>query len=691
MRPALLTGGLGAALVAIASVLVPPNPPTQILGRAEAGLHDLVYTLAGPVKLQQPLPLLVDIDEATLADLRRPLVTYPPLLAQCTRNLLAHGYQRVAIDLSWRLDPGHNLGGRGPEEACRAGGATRGGGEDDSLADIVCVAVREAATTFLDPDVAGRVAFATILRAKAGGEGEVVFDRPPQQWCGSAACEAMANLAQDPHDGVVRRYDYTLKSRRAGEGEAESVVRPSLAGFLAGSDAKSAATEWLRPVAQRPVRLSFAACARGQLESLARASGASALIAACAAPLMDRHSLVASGDMCGAEIHLTAAGLTVAGAFVRPAPFVLRFLLGALAIVFIALGLRFGGGVGIAVGTLFGGLSLLAALPLAVVAGHEVPALPALFALVGTAIAATGTRLTTESRARRRLARAVGTYLPKPALNRILKRLDAGVLEGETVVAAVLFSDITGYTSIAERLTPAGTIALLNRHFQHLTDVAVAEGGWIEGYVGDQVVAYWPAIAGTDVPTPEEASRRAFAAALAILNLRATMLGELDGVLRDDMLRGERAEVLAHIRATFGYGIGVHAGPVVLGDMGSAHLKKFGIIGDTMNATSRIEALTRKLGSTFLLGEGAARHLPAEHLRPLIAVQLKGRGEPVRLYESALLRRPAGFDAALRKWADDPDGFAALVAGDPALAADPLVELLLRQLAQAPVLRFDEK
>jgi class 3 adenylate cyclase len=220
--------------------------------------------------------------------------------------------------------------------------------------------------------------------------------------------------------------------------------------------------------------------------------------------------------------------------------------------------------------------------------GLLVPALPTLTVPLLTGFASFTLFFQREGRERRRLARAVGTYLPRPALNRILDRLDAGVLEGESLEIVAVFSDVANYTAISELLTPTGVVALLNRHFAAITDAAVAEGGWIEGFVADLVVTYWPVTPGSGIESAADAERAAWRAAHGMLASRTALLADLDQVLGEQHVRGDRETVLRRIRELFDYGVGIFRGPAVMGDVGSRHLRKFGVLGDTLNTASRI-------------------------------------------------------------------------------------------------------
>jgi len=185
-------------------------------------------------------------------------------------------------------------------------------------------------------------------------------------------------------------------------------------------------------------------------------------------------------------------------------------------------------------------------------------------------------------------------------------------LGGEEREVTILFTDIRGFTALSERQRPSDLLNLLNRYLTCMTDVIEAEGGVIDKYIGDAIMALFgaPLAHGDDA---ERAIRAALAMGheLARLNQELTALG------------------LPEIAT----GIGINTGLVVAGNMGSAHRLNYSVIGDGVNLASRIEGLTRFYGVPLIVSESTAAAAPEFIYRELDRVRVKGKQEPVRIFE----------------------------------------------------------
>ena len=209
--------------------------------------------------------------------------------------------------------------------------------------------------------------------------------------------------------------------------------------------------------------------------------------------------------------------------------------------------------------------------------------------------------------------------------------------------AAVLFADIIGFTRLSEALGPEGTIALLRKWHGDLGDIVFRNGGTLDKYIGDGLMATF----GTPHPRHDDASRALEAALeMAALVRRseapeppiASGPGDADSAPRDDRAGPPGASAgPAGAPGPVRIGIGVHYGPVVLGDIGNARRLEFAVLGDTVNVASRLEGLTRELDvSVVVSGELVARVReeggPCERLVSLGPHRLRGRDEPVEVF-----------------------------------------------------------
>ena len=221
-------------------------------------------------------------------------------------------------------------------------------------------------------------------------------------------------------------------------------------------------------------------------------------------------------------------------------------------------------------------------------------------------------------------------YVPKDVVQRALKISDGGKLSSKQT-ATVLFSDIRGFTSISERMEPEGVVAFLNDYLQRMVAIVFDEGGIVDKFIGDAVMAVF----GAPVERPDDASRAVRAA--------QRMLEELDKFNEDQAKRGG-----VHIRI----GIGVHSGPLIAGNIGSDRKMEYTVIGDTVNIASRVQDLTKDFGVEIIITQGCyeatGKSVP---VRPLPPVHVKGKELALTVFE---VRRP-GAELLDGKTDDDDD------------------------------------
>jgi adenylate cyclase len=270
-------------------------------------------------------------------------------------------------------------------------------------------------------------------------------------------------------------------------------------------------------------------------------------------------------------------------------------------------------------GPLWGGAAFLAVelLPLAsgVLAfwrGHLwVPlVIPCVIQLPLAYVLSLGWYYTTTVRERERIRRAFSFYLSPDMIRRISESPDSLNLGGEELVATALFTDIKGFTPIAESLTAPQTAALLNEYFSKATRHIFDAGGTLIKYIGDAVFAIWGAPL-----RMEDHATRACEAALALA--RDQEAGRSDGSAEGLLTR-----------------IGVHTGPMLVGNLGSAQRFDYTAIGDAVNLASRLEGLNKPLGTRALVsGETLGRTDGSFLVRPLGRARVVGRNEPVEIFE----------------------------------------------------------
>ena len=236
---------------------------------------------------------------------------------------------------------------------------------------------------------------------------------------------------------------------------------------------------------------------------------------------------------------------------------------------------------------------------------------------------ATAVRETDEAREKSRIRKMFQQYVPPAVVQELIHRPELLALGGEERVATVLFSDVKGFSRVAEGLAPTRLVALLNEYLTAMTDVVVEHGGVIDKYLGDALMAEF----GVPVPLDDHAVR----ACRAALRMR----DELRRLRADWEKRGMPA---LHAR------IGINTGRVLVGNLGSYRMMDYTCMGDQVNLASRMEGANKEYGTEILVSEFTWREVQA-HLvgREIDRVRVPGRDEPVGVYE-LIATREDGVD-----------------------------------------------
>jgi len=329
--------------------------------------------------------------------------------------------------------------------------------------------------------------------------------------------------------------------------------------------------------------------------------------------------LLAGGGalMAGAEVQANIVETLLSGRQTREAPSWLRFLLLSALILWTLLAYRHR--------SPWKGLAkLTSALAASLLIGHLVfgsfwllPVASLHVGLLSAYLIAFGGRLTREEREKARVKTMFKGYVSDSVVEMLLssdRRLD---LEGESMHITVLFSDIRQFTTISEQLTPRETVEFLNAYLGRVVAVILEEGGRIDKFIGDAVMAEF------GVPYPfEDHAKRALHAAVKIRAIAA----EFREYLRERF--PDRGFPEFHV------GVGVHTGDAVVGNVGSEVRMEYTAVGDTVNVASRLEGETKYLdciiaASAETVREAGGRVETGVHE----TVRVKGRLEPVEVYE----------------------------------------------------------
>jgi len=222
---------------------------------------------------------------------------------------------------------------------------------------------------------------------------------------------------------------------------------------------------------------------------------------------------------------------------------------------------------------------------------------------------------------RRQLRSAFEKYVAPSVINSVMSRPDKLELGGERRNMTVLFTDLRGFTTLSEKLSPAVIVKILNGYLNAMTEIIFDEHGVLDKYMGDSIMAFW----GAPIDDPHHAER----------SIRAAIR------MRD------RVNDLNHsgyfgTGVTLRAGVGISTGDMIVGNMGSNRRFDYTVIGDTVNVGSRVEGMNKLYGTEILVTEDTVKGLSRDYVvRQLDRVAVKGKNEPVRLYEVVGFRQHA--------------------------------------------------
>lgn len=244
------------------------------------------------------------------------------------------------------------------------------------------------------------------------------------------------------------------------------------------------------------------------------------------------------------------------------------------------------------------------------------PALPAAAALAVFG-ARFGLDYARERHLRRTVSEAFSRYLSPDLVAQLARDPSALKLGGERRNLSILFCDVRGFTTLSEKLKdePERLTTLINRLLDPLSAAVLAEGGTIDKYIGDCVMAFWNA----PLPSPDHPLKAARAA--------MRMLEAVD-VLNAELKREQGEEA-----PRFAIGVGINTGDCVVGNVGSRWRYDYSVLGDTVNLASRLESLSKEYGVSIVLGPATAKALQ-EHfvLIELDRIAVKGRSEKSAIF-----------------------------------------------------------
>jgi adenylate cyclase len=225
--------------------------------------------------------------------------------------------------------------------------------------------------------------------------------------------------------------------------------------------------------------------------------------------------------------------------------------------------------------------------------------------------------LATSFNAMLEVLKAFGRYVPRSLVMRLIKegRFGAGTTER---AVAIMFTDIVSFTAICEKMTAIEVAAFINHHLTLIAACVEHEGGTIDKFIGDAVMAFWGAPAHMDNP--------AAAACRAAIAIQAALAA-------DNKERAAAGLAPVHIR------IGIHMGPVVVGDIGAPNRINYTIVGDAVNATQRLESLGKEVDpdaeAIVLVSSDVVAAAPGFRFVERGAHRVKGKQQSLDVYQLA--------------------------------------------------------
>jgi adenylate cyclase len=218
-----------------------------------------------------------------------------------------------------------------------------------------------------------------------------------------------------------------------------------------------------------------------------------------------------------------------------------------------------------------------------------------------------------EARGIRQITGLFGQYVPPELVDEMARNPERFSMAPRAQELTVLFSDVRGFTTVSETLSPDDLSGYINEYLTNMSLVIrERHRGTLDKYIGDAIMAFW----GAPVADPQHA-RNAVLAALA-------MQSEAKALNERFKARGW---------PTLRIGVGINTGVMRVGDMGSKIRKAYTVMGDAVNIASRLEGITKQYGADIIIGEGTRKLISGFVLREIDRVRVKGKEAPITIYE----------------------------------------------------------
>ncbi len=296
--------------------------------------------------------------------------------------------------------------------------------------------------------------------------------------------------------------------------------------------------------------------------------------------------------------------------------------------------------------------------------GLYISPLYSIMSLVSVSLVLLGIRFWQESRQKRNLRSAFSRYIAPDMVARIVDMGEA-VLTGEEREVTLLFTDIRGFTTLSEKLSPDQVVSALNKYFTPMTAIIRSSHGTMDKFIGDAVMAFWNA--------PLYVSRHPLRAINSAMEMHVALL-EVNKDLEEEM------------GVSLRMGAGVHTGKVYVGNMGSAELLDYTCIGDNVNLAARLEGMCAIYGVgiitsaetanqclTYASGEDGLPPVEIPFFLPLDSIRVKGKTLPVEICTPMTLAEKKIREEEIQSFMDARNAY---VRGDFNTALEGFSELI---------------
>ncbi|MDX2217489.1 MAG: CHASE2 domain-containing protein [Burkholderiales bacterium] len=229
-----------------------------------------------------------------------------------------------------------------------------------------------------------------------------------------------------------------------------------------------------------------------------------------------------------------------------------------------------------------------------------------------------------EARQKRQIVSKFGEYVPRELVAEMAQNPEGYSMAGETREMTVLFSDVRDFTTISESLPADQLEKMMNAYLTPMTEVVQGQRGTIDKYIGDAIMAFW----GAPLPDDKHAEHGIKTALQMQKDIR-----KLDAPFK------EKGWPALHI------GVGLNCGKMSVGNMGSSFRRAYTVMGDAVNLGARLEGLTKEYGVGILVSENIVKAAPIAIYKELDKVRVKGKLEPVAIFEPVGLIGEVGESA----------------------------------------------